>query len=70
MTKKNNITINEVRAIFSKTFNKKISFIDMIAIQKTFDIPKEMSDVIDDFVEHIKVTMAKEVMKKFKKENA
>lgn len=69
MTKKNKITINEVRAIFSKTFNKKISFIDMIAIQKTFDIPKEMSEVIDEFVEHIKVTMAKEVMKKFKKEN-
>ena len=68
MNKKNNITINEVRAIFSKTFNKKISFIDMIAIQKTFDIPKEISDVIDDFVEHIKVTIAKEAMKKFKKE--
>jgi len=70
MTKKNKITINEVRAIFSKTFNKKISFIDMIAIQKTFDIPKEMSEVIDEFVEHIKVTMAKEVMKKFQKESA
>ena len=67
---KHNITINEVRAIFSKTFNKKISFIDMIAIQKTFDIPKEMSDVIDDFVEHIKVTMAKEAIKKFKREIA
>ena len=42
----------------------------MIAIQKTFDIPKEMSEVIDEFVEHIKVTMAKEVMKKFQKESA
>ena len=67
---KNNITINEVRAIFSKTFNKKISFIDMIAIQKTFDIPQEMSKVIDEFVEHIKVTMAKEAIKKFKREIA
>ena len=65
MTKKNKITINEVRAIFSKTFNKKISFIDMIAIQKTFDIPQEMSEVIDEFVEQIKNTMAKEAMKKF-----
>ena len=35
----------------------------MIAIQKSFDIPKEMSDVIDDFVEHIKETMFKELMK-------
>tara|TARA_R100000458_G_C8046338_1_gene95471 strand:+ start:296 stop:484 length:189 start_codon:yes stop_codon:yes gene_type:complete len=57
------MTINEVRIIFEKTFNKKISFIDMIAIQKSFDIPKEMSDVIDDFVEHIKETMFKELMK-------
>jgi len=67
--KKNTITINEIRAIFSKTFNKKISFIDMIAIQKTFDLPKEMSDVIDEFVNHIKETMTKEAFKKFQAEN-
>jgi len=66
---KNTITVNQVRAIFEKTFNKKISFIDMIAIQKTFDIPKEMSDVIDGFVNHIKETMTKEAFKKFQSEN-
>ena len=41
----------------------------MIAIQKSFDIPKEMSDVIDEFVNHIKETMTKEAFKKFKSEN-
>ena len=48
------ININQVRRIFEQTFKRKISFVDMVAIQQTFDIPQDVSDCIDKFVSQIR----------------